>query len=48
MEIAVDEVTIFFCGDSTLAVDAGAARMTNDLANHMLSSVVFKSRPMGE
>lgn len=43
VKITVDKIAIFFGGDPTLAIHSRAARMTNNLANHVLCRVVFET-----
>lgn len=46
VKIPVDKIAIFFGGDPTLAVHSRAARMTNNLTNHVFSSVIFETGSM--
>lgn len=46
MEIPINELTIFLSCNSTLAINAMAARMSNNFANHMLGSVILDARSM--
>lgn len=46
MEIAIDEVTKLTSRYATLAVHTDAARMPDDLANHMLGGVILVAKSL--
>jgi hypothetical protein len=43
MEVTIDEIAIFLGRDSTFSINARAARMTDDLTNHVFRCVVFET-----